>query len=289
MPVATSRSTVQSVTRALDLLETLALPGELGLVELAARTGLQPSTVHRLLSTLVTRRYVVQSADTGRYLLGYKVNELAGHVRQRTEELRGIARPHLETIQKVTRESANLTVLEPPSVVYVDQVEGSRSVRMFARIGAAVPAYSTAAGKAMLAHIRPTALLEFCGDEPFVQLTPHTIRSYDALAEELSATRDRGFAIDHEEQELGVACVAAPIFDHAGSVVAAISVSAPTARIHAADPPELGDLLKTRADAISRELGFVSRPVENGPPSRRLKLDPSGERPPAGGRWPARP
>jgi IclR family acetate operon transcriptional repressor len=246
-------STVQSVSRALDLLEALAVLGEVGLVELANRAGLQPSTAHRLLTTLIDRRYVVQNASNGRYLLGHKVNEVGGAVSRRTERLRELARPHLETIKKVTGESANLTVLEPPNIVYVDQVEGSHSVRMFARLGAAVPAYATAAGKAMLAHLSAGAVGEIFAKEPLVQLTPRTVASLDALNEELEGVRRRGFAVDREEQEAGVGCVAAPILVN-GGVVGALSVSAPVPRIDAADPAELGELLLARAGAVSAGL-----------------------------------
>jgi IclR family acetate operon transcriptional repressor len=248
---------VQSVARSLDLLEALALPGELGLVELAERTGLQPSTVHRLLRTLVDRGYVVQSAATGRYLLGYRLAELAASVDARTERLRALARPHLHSIQKVTHESANLSLLEPPNTVYIDQVEGSLGVRMFARIGAAVPAHATAAGKAILAFLRPEVVLELCGPEPLTRLTDRTITSAAQLQAQLAQVREDGYALDEQEHELGVACVAAPIFDRAASAVAALSVSAPTPRIHAADPAELGELLRDRAEQVSRALGFA--------------------------------
>jgi len=249
---------VQSVGRSLDLLEALAEPGELGLVELSTRVGLQPSTVHRLLSTLVDRGYAVQSAATGRYLLGYKLIELAGYLNKRTEHLRTLTRPHLTSIQKVTGESANLIVLESPNIVYVDQVEGSRSLRMFARIGAAVPAHATAAGKAILAFMPQAPLGDVFGAEPLPRSTAHTITSLDVLGDELARVLRRGYAIDNEEHETGVGCVAAPIFDYAATPVAAISISAPIQRIHAADPAELGELLMNRAGEISRELGFVA-------------------------------
>ena len=250
------QSLVQSVGRSLDILEALAGGGELGLVELAGRTSLQPSTVHRLLSTLVDRGYVLQHAHTGRYLLGYKVVQLASSVSKRTEHLRALARPHLVSVQKITGETASLTVLEPPSTVYVDQVEGSRSVRMFAHVGATVLPHTSAAGKAMLAFTPTPVVAELYNPEQLEQLTPHTITTLAALEDELARVRRRGYAIDNEEHETGVSCVAAPIFEHEGAVRAAISVSAPTPRIHAADTAELGELLTNRAAEISRALGF---------------------------------
>lgn len=261
--------TVQSVARSLDLLEALAVPGELGLVEAATRTGLQPSTAHRLLSTLVERGFALQNADTGRYLLGYKLLELASSVHQRTSHLRALARPHLACIQSVTRETTSLTVLDPPSVVYVDQVEGSRSVRMFAHLGAAVPPHTTAAGKAILAFTPPRLAAEICGREPFASLTLRTITTLAALEDELARIRRRGYAIDNEEHEPGVSCVAAPIFDHEGVVRAAISVSAPTPRIHSADTAELGELLSNRAADISRAMGFEGKACSAAPADGR--------------------
>jgi IclR family acetate operon transcriptional repressor len=251
---ARSRPVVQSVGRALDLLEALAGPGDLGLVELASRAGLPPPTTHRLLATLVARRFVVQDPSTGRYLLGHRLSELAEQLDRRTERLRALAAPHLQGIMKITGETVNLTVLEPPNIVYVDQVEGSRSVRMFARRGATVLAHATAAGKAMMAYLPPGTVAEIYESEPLASLTPRTLTSLNELAKELSEVRRRGYALDHEEQEPGVGCVAAPIFDRPGAVAAALSVTAPISRIQAADPAELGELLAGRALAVSNAL-----------------------------------
>ena len=200
---------VQAISRSFDVLEALAPVNDLGLVELAGCTGLHPSTVHRLLQTLIARGYVTQDPRSRRYLLTYKVSELSDAVTKRHQHLRVAARPHLEMVVKLTGESANLSVLEPPNLVYVDQVEGSRSVRMFARRGAAVPAHATAAGKAMLAWAEPEVVARLA--ESLVQLTPHTVSTHEALRRELARVRASGYAIDKEEQEVGVGCVAAPI------------------------------------------------------------------------------
>ena len=242
---------VQAASRTFDVLEALASADDLGLVELAGLTGLHPSTAHRLLQTLVARGYVTQHPGSKRYLLSYKISELSDAVTKRHQHLRAVARPHLEMIVKTTGESANLSVLEPPNLVYVDQVEGLRSVRMFARRGVAVPAHATAAGKAMLAWAEPDVVSRLA--ESLVQLTPHTISTHEALRRELARVRASGSAMDKEEQEVGVGCVAAAIV-RAGSAVAAISVSAPMTRIRAADPARLAELLTTRAAAISEEL-----------------------------------
>src|SRR4051812_9836451 len=146
---------VQSLDRALDLLETLAGAEELGVSEIAGRTGLVPSTAHRLLATLVARGYAAQNPATGRYLLGYKLLELTSGLQDRLGRLRSAARPHLEAIQRETGETTNLVVLEARSTVYVDSVPGTRSVRLFTEVGLAIPAHPSGAGKALLAWRAP--------------------------------------------------------------------------------------------------------------------------------------
>src|SRR5829696_1114710 len=219
---------VQSLDRALDLLEALASSDELGVSEIAARTGLVPSTAHRLLGTLVARGYAAQSPATGRYLLGYKLLELTSGLQDRMARLRTVARPHLEAIQSETGETTNLVVLEGRDVVYVDSVSGTRSVRLFTEIGRAIPAHTSGAGKALLAWRQPADIAALFGDAPLAAATPRTLTTLEALDEDFTRIRRRGYSTDNEEHELGVACVATPILDHTGLALAAISVSGPT-------------------------------------------------------------
>ena len=250
------RDSVQSLERAFDLLEALSAGGELGVTELANRTGLVPSTAHRLLHTLAMRGYVSQSADSGRYLLGYKVVEVASGLEHRLERLRVVARPHLERIQRATGETVNLVVLDADRVVYVDQVEGSRSVRMFTTVGTSVPAHTTGSGKAIMAAGPQETVAALYGDrEPLERLTDHTLVTLEALEQDFVRIRRRGYAIDNEEHEEGVACVATAVFDHTGRPVAAISVSGPTARILHAKAADLGSLLAEHAAKVSAALG----------------------------------
>jgi len=254
---APPKTLVQSVTRSLDLLEALAAAGELGLVDLAKRTGLQPSTAHRLLATLAERGYTLQG-ESGRYLLGYKILELASFVNARTTHLRALARPYLASVQRITRETTTLSVLEPPNVVFLDQVEGTHSVRMFTQVGLGVPAHTSASGKVILAFQPAEVLAEFYAGG-LEKITARTIATRKELDAELARIRRRGYATDNEEHEEGVSCVAAPIFGFEGEVRAAISVSAPTQRVHSADTAELGELLTGRATEISVALGHTAR------------------------------
>ena len=253
----TRRDSVQSLERAFDLFEALAAGGELGVTELAERTGLVPSTAHRLLATLTKRGYVTQSSLSGRYMLGYKVVEVASGVEHRLARLRAVARPHLERIQQATGETTNLVVLDGDHVVYVDQVEGSRRVRMFTVVGTAALAHTTGAGKAIMAYGPPEVVTSlFAGGEPLERLTPRTLVTAEALEDDFTRIRRRGYAIDQEEHEEGVGCVATPLFDHTGRPCAAISVSGPSARILHDNAPALGALLAEHAEQVSAALGY---------------------------------
>jgi len=252
------RGNVQSVDRALDVLEALAAGGELGVSEVAARTGLVVSTAHRLLAGLADRGYVARNQENGRYLLGFKVLELTGGLEVLTSPLRAAARPHLERVQQATSETTNLVILDGDRVIYVDQVEGTHSVRMFTRLGRSALAHTTGSGKAILTY-RPPEVIEQLyprAREPFERLTPRTLTTVDALRQDFVRIRRRGYALDTEEHEDGVTCVATAVFDSTGFACAAISISGPTARMDGADTRELGQLLHRHAADVSAALGY---------------------------------
>jgi IclR family transcriptional regulator, acetate operon repressor len=256
------RGSVQSVDRALDVLEALSATGELGVSEVAARTGLVVSTTHRLLAALANRGYVAQNPANGRYLLGFKVLELTGGLEVLTSPLRAAARPHLERVQQATSETTNLVILDGDRVIYVDQVEGSHTVRMFTRVGRSALAHTTGSGKAILTY-RPPDVIEKLyprAREPFQRLTPRTLTTLDALRHDFARIRRRGYALDTEEHEEGVSCVATAVFDSTGFACGAISISGPTARMDGADTRELGRLLHSHAADISAALGYREIP-----------------------------
>src|SRR3954452_11774603 len=190
---------VQSLERALDLLEALAATDELGVSEIAARTGLVPSTAHRLLGTLVARGYAAQRPASGRYLLGYKLLELTSGLQDRLGRLRTAARAHLEAIQAETNETTNLVVLEGRDVVYVDSVSGTRSVRLFTEIGRAMPAHTSGAGKALLAWRDPEDIESLLGGAALAPSTPKTLTTLEALEDDFARIRRRGYSTDNEE------------------------------------------------------------------------------------------
>jgi DNA-binding IclR family transcriptional regulator len=245
---------VQSLERALDVLEALAGAEELGVSEVAAKTGLVPSTAHRLLGTLVARGYASQSPASGRYMLGHKLLELTSGVQDRLGRLRTAARPHLQAIQDETGETTNLVVLEGRDVVYIESVSGTRSVRLHTEVGRSIPAHTSGAGKALLAWRVPEDVTELLDGAPLAPSTPRTITTLPALQEDLARIRRRGYATDNEEHELGVACVATPVLDRAGKPLAAISVSGPISRILNEETPDLAGLLREHATQVSSAL-----------------------------------
>jgi IclR family acetate operon transcriptional repressor len=214
------------------------------------------STAHRLLAGLVERGYIGQNPANGRYALGLKVLELAGGRELRTAPLRAAARPHLERVQQATGETANLVVLDGDRVIYVDQVEGSHSVRMFTRPGSSALAHTTGSGKAILTYLPAAAIAALYPRErePFERLTPRTLTTLEALRQDFVRIRRRGYALDREEHEEGVSCVATPVFDAGGAACGAISLSGPSSRIERADTGTLGVLLRSHAAEVSAAL-----------------------------------
>lgn len=261
---------VQSVERALDVLEALAEQGgEASLSEIAARTGLPYGTIHRLLQTLLTRGYVRQESDR-RYALGGGLVRLGGIA----EGMVGVwAQPHLERMVELSGETANMAVLEGDFVVYVAQVPSPRRLRMFAEVGRRVLPHSTAVGKVLLAwrsDKEAVTLLERTG---MPRRTPNTITTTDGMLAELEAVRARGYALDLGEEELGVHCMAVPVRD-GDRVVAAMSVSGPAERIDALDREELARGLRKIADDFGAELSPAPEPARPGSRPERSEGGP---------------
>lgn len=225
---------VQSVERALDIVEVLAAVGPVGLSEVATAAGLAEGTTHRLLRTLVARGFARQDADR-RYALGTRLLGLAEGARRATA---AAARPFLARLVELSGETANLAVLEGDHVVYVAQVPSAHRLRLFAEVGRHVHAHSTAVGKVLLGGLADDEVRLLLGRAGLEPRTPRTLVTEAAvLAAVRSAARD-GHAVDDEEEETGVRCLAVPVLD-GDRVVAAMSVSGPTTRVPAEPPVAL--------------------------------------------------
>jgi IclR family transcriptional regulator, acetate operon repressor len=240
---------VQSVERVIDLLEQLAAaPGEVPLTRLAAGSGLPPSTVHRLMGTLVGRGYARRLPSRG-YVLGPRLI----HLGERSASTLGVlARPHLVGLVDEIGETANLALLDGDRVVYAAQVPSRHSMRMFTEVGRRVRLHCTGVGKVLLAR-RPAAearaLLARAG---LPARTDRTVTDLDELMAQLPGIAEQGYAVDDGEQEAGVRCVAVPV--PAGAVEAALSVSGPAGRLPLDALPRLVPVLRAAAAGLAAEL-----------------------------------
>ncbi|HEX9015376.1 MAG TPA: IclR family transcriptional regulator [Chloroflexota bacterium] len=252
-----SRTTVQSVERTLDLLEALAETGEVGIGQLSGRVGLHASTVHRLLSTLIARGYVRQNTDSGRYLLGLKPLDIARSVRMHLD-LRTEAVPILQNLMRESGETANLAVVNDHHLVYLEQASSPGwMLRMFVQPGARAPLHSTASGKVLLAYLSEPELTRLLSDYPLLPSASRTIVDTEILLQELREVRRQGFATDWGEQEEGVGCIAGPVRDFTGEVVAAISISGPWIRVTPGNLSVLAPLVLEACRQLSAALGFA--------------------------------
>jgi IclR family acetate operon transcriptional repressor len=254
MPVGRNQSS--SLRRALDVLAAIALACESGslpnLTEVAANSGVNRSTVSRLLQPLIDVRLVEQDAETDRYRLGPHTARL-GQIYLQHLEVNDVAGPVLQALVDESQETAHLGVRDETDVVYVDKHESPLSVRTGSRIGSRQPLYSTAMGKVLLAYAaRP--VFDAMVRKGLPRRTATTITDPDALRAEIDRVRADGYAIDDQENELGIRCIGVPVFDHRGAVVAAISLSGPATRMTVERLKELSPFVMSAAAGVSRRL-----------------------------------
>lgn len=233
---------VQSLGRAFDVLELMAAAeGEIALSRLAEESGMPGPTIHRIVRTLVARGYVLQMPSR-RYVLGPRLIGLGAGARASVEAWAG---PPLHTLAEETGETANLAMLEVDRVVYVAQVPSTRhTMRMFTEVGRRVPAHCTGDGKALLAQLPDDEVRRRLAAAGMPALTTRTITDADRMLEELAQVRERGYAVDDGEQELGVRCVAVAV---PGTLGTAVSVSGPTSRVTRKAVPSLAGVLQSAA------------------------------------------
>jgi DNA-binding IclR family transcriptional regulator len=221
---------IQAVSHALDLLEQFhGDVDELGVTELSKRLKLHKNNVFRLLATLESRGYIEQNKATENYRLGLKALELGQTFIKQMGLLRQ-AKPILEEMVQDRNETSYVAIFKDNYTVYLDVVETNLTVRVVSRVGSRLPAYCTAAGKVHMAHMTEEELEELLPAQDFIQHTPTTITSISTLKAELEKIREQGYAIDDEELDPGVRCVAVPIRDYTRRIVGAVSISGPSMR-----------------------------------------------------------
>jgi DNA-binding IclR family transcriptional regulator len=230
---------------------------ELGVTELSQLTGLDKSTVYRLLSALQQGGLVDQDPETSKYRLGGGLVRLGG-LALRDADLTRIARAHLQNLADRTQETVNLSVLtENDSIVNIDVITSPRRVRNVGWIGREMPLHAVSGGKVFMAHL-PEEQVERILSEGLPARTEHTVTDRARLRDELAEIRQTGFGIAEEELEEGLSAVAAPVWNHEGQVIAIVSVSGPASRLPRRRLMELGDMTKVIATKISQQIGYVA-------------------------------
>lgn len=249
---------VRSLNRALSLLEDVAAhPQGAALGDLAHRADLAPSTAHRLLKSLESRRFVTQDAERGLWFTGVQAF-ITGTGFLRNRDVVAIARPHMHRAMEESGESVNLAILEGLETIYLSQVESRQMMRALAPPGGRAPLHASGVGKALLSGLSAQAAQQRIQNLTFKQYSDKTIRNASALAADIDQARARGYAIDDEEHAVGLRCLAAPIYNEFGEPVAAISISGPLARIEDKQLPSLGRLIRGIANDITAALGGES-------------------------------
>ncbi|CAM3771460.1 IclR family transcriptional regulator [Mesobacillus zeae] len=252
-------NTVKSVGRALEIIEIVsAKKNGLGVTEIAKQIDINKSSVHRILATLVQYGYVVQDGETGKYRLGYKFLEYSSRLLD-SIDLRAEARPFLQELEKETNEVIHLVIHDHGEVVYIEKLEGNETLRMHSKVGRRAPMHCTSVGKAILAFLPENIVFEILARKGLPQHTEKTITKEDVLLQELEEIGRKGYALDLEENEKGITCIAVPILDHSGRAVAAVSVSGPSTRMSDGTMQELQGEMKQIGRELSARLGYSAR------------------------------
>jgi DNA-binding IclR family transcriptional regulator len=254
MSNTSAQGTVQSVDRAVTILELLASHGDGGVTELAGHLGVHKSTAFRLVAALERRGLVEQVNGRGKYRLGIGLLRLAGASTSRldlVQESRAVTR----SLAQRTGETVNVAVLSDGAALYVDQVAGSSALQPHNWVGQRIPLHATSNGKVLLSGLERH---EVSREVPTLSVyTANTISAEDALFHELDDVRQRGYAIAVDELEIGLSAVAAPIRNSRGEVVASMSVSGPTFRMGARHLLQMADAVMKAAQEVSVRLGSV--------------------------------
>ena len=248
-------ATVKTVEKALRIIDCFfSTAQELGVIEIARTVRENTSTVQRVVNTLCQHSYLQQHPRTRRYRLGLRFLEASSLILQRLE-LRPVARPHLEALRDATGETVHLMVLEGEVGVYVDAVQSQQTTCVVSVVGSRDELHSSAVGKALLAFLPERQVETVLTRHGLPRRTARTITKPAAFKQHLTEVRRRGYAVDDEEGEIGSRCVGAPVFDHTGTVVASISVAAPTQRLSRRQLPRVARLVVAAARDISQDLG----------------------------------
>ncbi len=250
---------VPSVERALSALECLTHAKRgLSLSEIGRRLGIPKSSAHLILSTLERRRFLQKNAKTGRYCVGLQLVSLSRSALENLD-LREEARPFLRSLMQETGLTVHMAVLERDEAVIIDKVEAPGLVRLASWIGRRFDVNCTGVGKVLLAFLPEDELDYLLKTKEFARHNSRTIISKSALKRELKLVKESGYSFDNEEDEPGVCCIGAPVFDESGRAVAAISVAGITSQLGTNRVPNLSRMVRRAAGSLSARLGYIAK------------------------------
>jgi DNA-binding IclR family transcriptional regulator len=244
---------IESVDNAMRILLVMGERSELRLTEVAKYLGVATSTAHRLLAMLQYRGFVRQDSSTKVYAPGPALTGVAFSILQRFD-VREPLRPYLEELNRETKETVHLGILDGTSVRFIDAIESPRAVRVASRLGLSIPAHCTSTGKAMLSALSVDQLRLLYPHEELPGLTEHSLRTRSVLEKELAEVRRRGYATSSEESEEGVSSVAVTFPAEASSLRMAFNAAVPVGRMHRNDIQRIGELLKSVVERASQVL-----------------------------------
>lgn len=253
------KNPVQSAERIFGVLETLAETGPIGLIDLSDRLGLHKSTVHRLLLSLTCMGYVKQEEENGKYKLTFKIVEISEKVLSKVDIV-SVIHPLIAELANDCRETVHFVQRRGTEVFYLDKVAPlyphESAIRMASQVGLARPLYCSAVGKAILAEMKNEEVEYIWNNSIIEKKTENTITTLSEIQKELNVIRKNGYALDNEENEIGVRCIAACVRNHKGQPNNAFSISAPAGRMTDDRIAKLAkDVLKTK-EAIQKVLGY---------------------------------
>lgn len=247
---------IQSVDRALRILDLFdENENEIKITDISNRMGLHKSTVHSLLKTLHMRGYIDQNPENGKYKLGMKLFE-RGNMVIHGLDIRKIAKTHLVDLSTKTGQTTHLGILNGKEGVYIDKVEGPKAVILYSRIGRRIPIHCSAIGKCLVAFKDKEELRKLLQGYVYDVQTSKTITNEEDFLIELELIGKRGYAMDNQENEPGVCCIAVPIHDHTGQVIAAVSMSTLVTQVDDAELERFTEMLKKEANGMSHKMGY---------------------------------
>ena len=247
---------LSSIKKALKILQIFSQDyPDLGVTEISRILGVHKSSVSRIIGTLASEGFLEKNPSSGKYRLGLKLIDLGNRVLSRYD-LRDHATPFMEELAKRTGEIIHLSILDKNEIVYLDKKGEGQALTIGTKVGGRNPAHASSMGKVLLAGVSHQELMNILSLGPLVPCTSSTITKTSQLLKELEKVRKQGFAMDNEESFPGIRCVAAPIYDREGKVVAALSVTAPRQRMGQERMKEIKRQVIETARSISRRIGM---------------------------------